>query len=278
MNPQKMFTVNKINAPRTFLTDIYHDLLTLSWIKIILIFFALSFVINAIFATLYWLDPGCLNNSPGDWLSAFFFSVQTLGTIGYGHLSPANTYANVLVTFEAMLGLMLIAIITGFFFAKFSRAFAKIEFSRHMVITQFDGKPTLMVRMINIRNNQMVDSTVSANMLREHNSKEGLVMRRFVDLKLVRSQVPVFAMSMNIMHVIDEHSPLYGLTEEEALKENFEIIVTTIGTDSTFGQTVHASHLYRARDIVWGKRFEDMVKLKSDGVREIDYAKFHQLV
>lgn len=270
------FTIVRKNVPARLRKDSYHTLLTLSWTQTILWFIGFFLLINSIFATLYWMRPGSLLNSTGSWWECFFFSVQTLATIGYGYWSPASQFAHALVTIEAIVGIVLTAIMAGLFFTKFSRPGAKIEFTEKMLLQDFEGKPTLSFRIINIRKNQLVDSSVHVNLLLDTVTKEGLEMRRFLDLKLVRSRVPVFSMSMSLMHVIDEESPLRPILSGEKLKG--EIIVTVVGTDSTFGQTVHATQLYRLNEIVTGKRWADMVTVMPDNTRIIDYGEFDHLI
>lgn len=272
------FKIIRRNVPSHLRRDVYHDLLVISWKRLFLFAGVFFFLTNALFATLYWLQPNSIQNSNGSWESAFFFSVQTMGTIGYGQLYPATTYANVLVTIQAFLGLLILAILTGLFFSKFSKPFAKIEFTDKLVVDLYDGKPTLMFRMLNIRQNQIVDSSVQVSILKEYVSAEGQHLRRFHDIKLVRSHVPMFSMSMNLMHVIDQASPLYGYDSQKAQASTEEILVTTIGTDGTLGQTIHASKSYPVREILWNRRFRDMVTLQDNGTRVVDYAKFNTLM
>lgn len=263
------------NIPASIRRDIYHTLLTMSWAQTILLFLFAFLLINALFATLYWTIPGSLTNSDGSWIDCFFFSVQTLGTIGYGHWSPATTLAHVMVTFEASIGIVIVAIMAGFFFAKFSRPQSKIEFTKKITLHEFEGKPTLSFRIINIRENQLIDSKVHVNLLLDTITKEGQRMRRFLDLKLVRDRVPIFSMSMSLMHVIDDNSPFQSFLKGDKLQG--EVIVTVVGTDSTFGQTVHATNLYQLDDIVPGKHWADMVTVQPDGTRIIDYAEFDKM-
>lgn len=274
MKSQPLFRINRKNVPAELRGDLYHDLLAMSWKKTLFYYLFFFVVINSLFATLYWLQPDSLLNSRGDWWDCFFFSVQTFATIGYGTLSPATFFANLLVTIEAVTGLVSIAIMTGLFFAKFSRPFAKLEFSEQMVVTVFEGKPTLMFRVINLRENQIIDTSAHLSWLRDGTTLEGQSFRRFHDLKLIRSRIPMFAMSMNLMHVIDESSPFFGHEKNCS----GEILVTLVGTDSTFGQTIHASKLYQAEDILWNRRFRDMVNVLPDGTREVDFSQFNQTI
>jgi len=275
MSESMPFKIIKKNVPLSKSRDIYHDLLAMSWSKTFLIFILFFLLINSVFATLYWLNPGSLINSDNSWSTAFFFSVQTLGTIGYGYLAPASTFANVLVTIQAFLGLIIIAILTGIFFAKFSRPKAKIEFTTSMTMSSYNGVPALMFRMVNIRKNQIIDATMSLNILLEEKTIEGQSLRRFTELKLVRSSVPMFSMSMTLMHVIDKESPMFEFDSRKCELKKPEFFVAMVGTDGTFGQTIHATHIYRFSDIQWGKTFKDMVTVMPDGSREIDYANFH---
>lgn len=277
MAPVQPFQIIRKNVPRKMRKDLYHDLLSMSWKKTVCYFGVFFLTVNSIFATLYWLQPGSLHNSDNSWPTCFFFSVQTLATIGYGFLAPATLQANILVTIEAVLGLFIIAILTGLFFAKFSKAFAKVEFTDKMIITQFDGKTTLIFRMINLRANQIVDSTINLTLLKEEVTIEGHELRRFHELKLVRTSIPLLAMSINIMHVIDESSPLFALGKEGCFACNAEFLVTLIGTDGTFGQTIHATHVYRAEDIAWNRNFKDIVKVLPDRTREVDFGNFNEL-
>jgi len=271
------FTVKRKNVPQALARDLYHDLLTISWPRTLLLFFLGYLFLNTLFATLYWIEPGSLLNSQDRWLSCFYFSVQTLSTIGYGNIAPATHYANTLVTIEAASGMILIAIMTGFLFAKFSRPFAKVEFSRDLLIGNFDGRRHLMLRMINIRKNQIVDSRVSLVWLKPMKTKEGQDFRTFVELRPVRSSVPVFSMSMLVMHEIDSSSPLHGFSDEEISLLPGEVLVTAIGTDSTYGQTVHANQFYELKKSRVGFHFKDMVEIAPDGIRTVDFAQFHEI-
>lgn len=271
------FKVLKKNIPDNRRVDVYHRVINLTWSKTVLLFLGVFFSVNVIFATLYWLDKDGLLNSRQTWTDCFYFSVQTLSTIGYGNLSPTGHYANILVTIEAALGTFWIAISTGFFFSKLSRPFARIEFSKYALINVYDERPTLHFRMVNIRDNELLDSKVTVTLFKSFRTSEGQTIRRFLDLNLVRSKVQLFSLSMNLMHVIDEESPLYEAYKHRDFPKDYEILVTTIGTDTTFGQTVHSSHLYKASDIVFDRYFKDMITLREDGTRELDYANFNEL-
>jgi len=259
--------------------DLYHHALTLNWWQFVLVATVFYLVANVAFAALYFAQPGSIANaSPGSFADAFFFSVETFATVGYGVLAPATTYANWVMTLETLVGLMTVALTTGLLFARVSRPTALVLFSRVAVITQHDGQLCLMIRLGNERTSQIVDAQVSVNLLRNETTREGRFMRRFHDLKLVRARTPVFALSFTAVHVIDAASPLHGMTAEGLAQAEVELLVTVIGIDETSGQTVHARTSYTADEIRIGHRYADVFGQTADGRRAIDYARFHDTV
>ncbi|BAY73886.1 K+ channel inward rectifier domain-containing protein [Nostoc linckia NIES-25] len=259
--------------------DPYHLLLTIPWPGF-LILICLSYVtINAVFAVAYFLGGDCIANArPGSFLDLFFFSVQTLASIGYGAMYPKTTYANIIVTIEAMIGLVGIAVMTGLAFARFSRPTARVLFSRVAVITPYDAKPTLMFRSANQRRNMILEAQMRVYLMRDEVTAEGQHMRRIYDLKLLRNQTPSFSLSWSVVHVIDEFSPLYGMTAESLMQTNSMLMISLSGIDETVAQVVHARHSYGAKEILWNNRFVDIFHETSDGHRYIDYNRFHDVL
>jgi inward rectifier potassium channel len=258
--------------------DIYHTLLTMPWSAFLALLAAGYVVFNVGFATLYLLEQGAIANAkPGSFADAFFFSVQTMATIGYGDMHPQTLYANLLVTVEVLLAMMALALATGLVFARFSLPTARIMFSRIAVIAPNDGRPTLMFRAANQRKNRILEAQVTVSVLREEVSAEGVRMRRFHDLPLARSRTPMFALTWTVMHVIDEASPLRAATPESLHEEQAEIVVTIFGLDETVSQQIFARHSYGADEIVWNRRFVDILGRLEDGTRVIDYRRFHDV-
>jgi inward rectifier potassium channel len=259
--------------------DFYHSVLQRSWTRHLVGACAVFLGANALFAALYSLDPEAIYNArPGSFEDAFYFSVQTMSTIGYGTMAPATRFANVLVTIEALFGTLLVAVLTGITFARFARPTAKVLFSNTMVIAPRDGVPHLMVRMANWRHNNVVEAYLKMFTLHLERTQEGETIRVPVPLTLVRDSSAVFWMSWTAMHRIDERSPLYGPDGLERLRrENAEIFLIFTGRDETFSTTIHARTRYKVDDIVDGARFVDILTLRSDGTRVIDYRKFHQV-
>jgi inward rectifier potassium channel len=204
----------------------------------------------------------------------FFFSVHTVATIGYGNVYPASVYANVMVVIEITLGIIYFALTTGIAFARFSRPTARILFSHVAVVRDVDGVPTLMLRAANQRHNMLYSAEARVSVLID-GDVGGIRMRRFVDLRLVKSSNPSFALTWMIMHPIDADSPLYGWLDRAEPDHAAEIIVILSGSDEISGQIVHGRWAYSAADIRWGQRFVDIVGTDPDGVRTIDYTRFH---
>ncbi len=274
------FTLNivKLGVPRLHFADLYHRLLTLSWPQFFLLI-CLSYVLtNSLFALAYLAGGDCIANArPGSFKDAFYFSVQTMATIGYGAMYPRTEYANTIVAIEAFLGLWGVAMVTGLAFSRFSRPTARVIFSRVATIAPFNGVLTLMYRTGNQRFNQILEAQQRATLIRDEVTSEGEFMRRFYDLQLVRSQSPIFALTWTVMHAIDESSPLYQVTAKELIECQAEIVITLTGIDETVSQTIHARHSFVASEIMWNMRFVDIIFKTPDGGRGVDYTLFHDV-
>jgi inward rectifier potassium channel len=256
--------------------DFYHGILTASWPGFVARLLVLFLVVNLIFAVLYVSDPGGIANArPGNFADAFFFSVQTLGTLGYGVMAPKTLYTNVLVTAESFAGILIIALFAGMIFARFSRPIARVLFSKTAVVTQFDGTPVLMFRAANQRGNSILDASVTVSLAGNYTTREGIIMRRFQELKLTRSSNPLFALSWTVMHPIDEASPLRDLGPAEMIEHDMEIVVMLSGMDETIADRIYARYSYLPEDILWHRRFVDVVSITQNGQRMVDLNHFH---
>ncbi len=271
--------VERISERGQWPIDFYHRLLTTPWWMLFLVVVAAYVVFNLVFATLFVLQDGAIANArPHSFGDAFFFSVQTMATIGYGEMHPATVYANTLVAVEVLLGMTGLAMASGLVFARFSRPTARVMFSKVVVVTIHDGVPSLMFRAANQRRNQILEAQVSVMLLRDEISGEGVEMRRFHDMAVSRPRTPAFALSWTVIHPIDEASPLAGESRESLLRAHAQILVGIVGVDETFAQTVYARHSYDARDIRWNHRFADILGRAEDGHRQIDYRRFHDTI
>ena len=257
-------------------TDFYHGVLTAPWPLFILGLALFYLAINIIFALLYMADPyGIENMRPGNFWDAFRFSAQTISSINYSMMVPKSVYANAVVVTEAFSGILNLALITGVVFSRFSRPYARVLFSNVAVITTFDGVPTLMFRAANQRGNQILDASISVSYAHEAVTREGHAMRRFDELKLVRARTPLFALSWTIMHRIDETSPLYGATIESMIENQVEFVALLSGTDETLADTIYARQAYKPHQILWNRRFADILSLTPKGRRVVDLKRFH---
>ncbi len=268
-----------IGLRRSFRQDLYHRALRLPWPHFLGAALAAFLALNGLFALLYMLQPGGVADlPPGSFLDAFFFSVQTLSTIGYGKWSPVSLYANSVMTVEAITGGITFAVVTGLTFARFARPSSRIVFSRNAVVARFDGKPTLMFRLANERANQILQAEATLSLLRDETTPEGHFFRRLHDLKLVRARSPVFGLSFQVMHVLDDSSPLHGCTPETLEHDGAELVAVVSGLDDTMRQTVHARHSYDAGEILFGRRFADLFGYMEDGRRAMDYRRFDETI
>jgi inward rectifier potassium channel len=275
---QFSLSIVRLGGSRLHLADLYHWLLTLSWPKFFILIWLSYTVTNSLFALAYLAGGDCIANArPGSFKDAFYFSVQTMATIGYGSMYPRTDYANTVVAIQALFGLWGVAMITGLAFARFSRPTARVMFSRVAVIAPFNGVPTLMYRTANQRSNRILEAQQRATLIRDEVTSDGDYMRRFYDLQLMRSQSPIFALTWTVMHAIDENSPLYKLTPKDLVEQQSEIVVTLTGLDETVSQTIHARHSFVAAEILWDMRFVDIISRTPEGKRVVDYTSFHEV-
>ncbi|WP_008310779.1 ion channel [Leptolyngbya sp. PCC 6406] len=257
--------------------DLYHLLLTISWVGFVALLLCTYLVINSVFALAYWLGEDAIANAdPDAFLDAFFFSVQTMASIGYGAMYPQTLYGHWLVVLESFVGLLFIAMATGMVFARFSIPTSRIVFSHYAVVAPMNGIPTLMFRTANQRRNRILEAQLWVTLVRDEETAEGEQLRRFYDLKLTRAHTPLFALTWTAMHPIDTLSPLYGETQASLAHCQGEIIVILTGMDETISQTIHARHSFIADEILWSHRFEDILGWLGDR-RSIDYRRFDQV-
>ena len=272
--------IRALGLERAWHKDVYHFVLAQTWPRFFLLTALLFVATNLFFGALYWAVPGSVTNMrPGSFEDAFYFSVQTLATIGYGGMAPLTRYAHVIVTFEAFAGVLAVALITGITFTRFARPSVRVLFSNKAVISPRDGVPHLMVRMANWRRNRIVEARLGVMLLLTERTREGDVMRRQIDLPLVRDRTSVFFLTWTAMHRIDETSPFFGEQGLQRLRaQQAELFLALTGLDETIGQTIHARTRYGLDDIGPNARFADVLSDATDGTRVIDYRKFHDVV
>jgi inward rectifier potassium channel len=275
--PGADYEIRVVGQPRAPLRDFYHALLRLPWWATIAAISGAFLAANAVFALAYVVVGGVEHAAHGSFADAFFFSVQTMGTIGYGAMYPGSTAANVVVVVESIVSLLLTAISTGIVFAKLSRSTARCAFTRHAVISPFEGVPTLMFRLGNERGNRIVNAKIRVVLIRTERTSEGKTFYRQLELRLVRDKALSLSRSWNVLHPIDDSSPLRGEVPASLIAKEIELQVLMIGLDDITMQTVHAGHRYFAKDILWGARLADVLSETPDGHIVLDLRRFHDV-
>jgi inward rectifier potassium channel len=264
-------------SPAVF-QDLYHYFMTVSWPRLFGTLAGLFLGFDFLFGCLYRLVPGCIANlNPPGFAGAFFFSVETLATVGYGDMHPQNLYGHTVAMIEMFVGLMMLALITGLMFARFSRPRARFLFARCAVVRPIDGRRTLMFRAANARQNVVQEASAQLRMVRDEITLEGLRLRRITDLVLVRSSQPAFSIGWTIMHVIDASSPLALETESSLRASRASFILSVSGTDETTGHVLIAREEYSNDAILWNRGFRDVLDVTAEGTVHIDYTKFHDV-
>src|ERR1700692_478543 len=258
--------------------DLFHLFMTISWPRLFATLASFFLVFDILFGLLYYLVPGCIANlNPPGFAGAFFFSVETLATVGYGDMHPQTLYGHLVAMAEIFVGLMSLALITGIMFARFSRPRARFLFTRNAVVRPIDGKMTLLVRAANRRQNVVQDASAHLRMLRDDVTTEGFRIRRVIDLPLVRSQHPMFFLGWTIMHVIDDASPLKSATAESLHELSATFVLSLSGTDETTGQVLMARAEYSSEDLRWNATSHAVLEEAEDGTLHVDYGKFHDV-
>lgn len=260
-------------------SDLHHRALTIGWPRFFATAAAVFLVFNLVFATLYFVggDP-IANVSPGSFLGLYYFSIETLATVGYGDMHPQTDYGHLVATVEIFTGMSLMAVMTGLIFTRFSQPRARFVFTRHVVVTDHDGVPTLMVRLANARGNSIAGATAKLWLVRNEVSREGAALRRFHELRLQRQENPTFALSWTLLHDLDAASPLYGASAADLAESDAALIVTVAGIDENTAQQLNARNTWRHGDIRWAHRFADILLVGDDGRIILDYRCFNAVV
>jgi inward rectifier potassium channel len=278
-SPSAFPTIRARGQHVSIFEDLYHKVLGATWPRFFACIVAGWIGANFLFALLYAAVPGCVANAAG-FEDDFYFSVQTLATIGYGGMAPLTRYGHVVVVVEALVGTLGVALVAGVIFAKFARPTARVMFSQKVAVTVRDGVPHMVFRLANWRGNMVVEGQLRALVLLLETTKEGDIIRTPHELPLVRDRTALFALTWVPMHRIDRSSPFWGGERAlAALRERkAEIFLAFTGLDETIGQPIHARYRYALDDIVWNARHSDVLTIDADGTRTIDYTAFHGIV
>jgi inward rectifier potassium channel len=271
--------IETLGLSQGFWTDLYHRAMTVHWP----VFFgsaAVLFVtLNAVFGFLYWLGHEPIANAEGNGpLAFFYFSIETLATVGYGDMHPQTDYGHLIATVEIFTGMSFLAVMTGLIFARFSRPRARFLFASTAVISRHEGRQALMIRTANARHNTISRANGRLWLIRAERSKEGDQLRRFYELKLDRSEHPMFVLSWMLFHIIDKESPLHEATASDLEEGDALLVLNVGGLDDSSAQQLYARHVYSWRDIRWQHRYKDITSVSPQGRFLLDYTKFNDVV
>ena len=260
----------------SFWADISHRCMTASWPSFIGGVVVVFIVFNAAFGVLYWLGDAPVSNvAHNDYLDYLYFSIETLSTAGYGDMHPQTHYGHFVSAVELLTGIFSMSLMTGLIFARFSRPSARLLFANNPVISNYEGKPTLKVRLANERHNIIGNATARLWLLRNITTSEGYQVRRFYELPLLKNEHPALALSWTLFHVLDESSQLFNLDASGLKEAGVALVVVVSGYDVVAAQTIHARKSYDSAQILFGQRYADILETLDDGRIRIDYSKFH---
>jgi inward rectifier potassium channel len=275
LNRDGTFNVRRDGVSFTDRLSPYQTLLTMSWPAFLLLFLAAYLATNGVFAVAFYsLGQGALSAPQlqplgGRFMMAFFFSIETFSTIGYGNILPNGLLANLVVSAESIAGILFVALATGLIFARFSRPVLHVRFSEHAIIAPYGDETALMFRLGNERRSELVSLAATVTFARFQN-RDGERMRAFDQLTLERPGVLFFPLTWTIVHPIDEHSPLHGLTQQDLIDTQAEFLVMLTATEETFSQTVHTRTSYAADELRWGAKFGSIYVPPARGLVRVD--------
>jgi inward rectifier potassium channel len=267
----------RTNSVKPGLRDLYRSILALSWPHFALAVLSVYLLLNLLFATAYLAGDGCIAEMvAGSFSSAFFYSVQTLSTVGFGHLYPATFYGDVVTTLEIVVGMFFTAVVTGLIFVRFSRPVARLLFSESMVISNYNGKPTLQIRVANLHHQAMVEAEFRLMIVRKELIDDDDGARRFHTLKLEFDRLIIFPSAITIRHVIDENSPLHGVNHEQLKASATRFMTSIVCIDTVIQAPVQSQQGYLWSDVRFDHRFVEIYTDHPDGRLEVDYGRIHQ--
>jgi inward rectifier potassium channel len=279
VNRDGSFNVKRTNDSRWARMNVFNRLITCSWQRFIAMVMVIFILTNLIFAIFYEIVG--VENLHGIDLStpstrfwdAFFFSAQTITTVGYGRIAPYGFGASLVASIESLMGLLAFAIATGLLYGRFSRPIARILYSENALISPYLDITGLMFRIINERSHQLIEAQVEVTFSILEKKDDGKTTRNYFALKLERNKVNFFPTNWTLVHPITEDSPLFGMSHEELIANDGEILILFKATEDTFNQMVQSRTSYHSREIIWGAKFQSMLKHSPDNVIVMDLAK-----
>jgi inward rectifier potassium channel len=278
LNKDGSSNINRKGLPFFKPHEAYNSLIYMSWVRFWSIIFISYLVLNLIFASLYFfLGMENLTGSTGkttidQFFDAFFFSAQTISTVGYGHLSPSGFATSIVAAFESMMGLLVFALATGLLYGRFSRPTAKIMYSKNIIVAPYKDGLGYMFRLANLRSNQLIELNISV-LLSINVIENDKPTRRFLQLELERSTINLLTLSWTVVHPIDNQSPLNGLNKQDLIDGEAEFMILLKAFDDAFSQTVHSRTSYKPEEVIFNAKFDQIISTDEDGIFTIDLSK-----
>lgn len=282
VNRDGTFNVHRLGERRSIFSDVFHSMIMMGWGKFFAILFLTFFVANIFFATIYMFCgvehmQGMIEHSFLDEISeSFFFSTQTLTTLGYGRISPVGFWTSLFAAMESMLGLLLFAMATGILYGRFSHPEAKIIYSKNAVIAPFKGGRAFMMRLANARRNSLIEIEAMAILSRNELVEGGTMTRKFYTLPLQISKVTALVSSWTIVHQIDDRSPLFGSSAMELAATETEVMLQIKAYDETYSQTVYSRSSWTDDEMLFGAKFISAISTDEDGASILDLGKMDE--
>ncbi|MGV3632296.1 MAG: ion channel [Bacteroidota bacterium] len=281
MNPDGTYNIRRVGGISKF-RDFYKHLLECSWSKFLLYITSFYIIFNFIFTFLF-LSVGIeelqgINKTQNEFFAVFFFSVQTLTTVGYGAMSPIGFGANVIAMVEAFVGVLTFALATGLLYGRFSRAETKIAFSRNIILTPFQDSMAMMFKMVNQRNNVLLNTKVNVMLIMDKGVGEDRFNKLYFDLELENDEVYFFPLTWTLVHKITEDSPLSGLTVRELRERNAEVVILVKTFDETYSQSLLKKHSYAQEQWKEDVKFATNFKTNAQGQVELYVDRIDDLI
>ncbi|CAL2091307.1 ion channel [Tenacibaculum sp. 190524A05c] len=276
-------TTNIVHVNRPLkIDDLYTFFIGLSWWKFFLFVVFGYTLLNILFGIVYVLI-GIEQITPSkgnllrDFLNGFFFSAQTLTTVGYGGIAPKGLTANIIAAFEALIGLMSFSFITGLLYGRFSKPKAAIRFSSNLILRDFNEHRALMFRLMNSRKTLMIEPEVSVTLSMNEEDETGQYKRSFYVLNLERKKITYLPTIWTIVHPIDDKSPLYNLSNEEIEKLNAGLYILVQYHEESFGQKVYQTSSYKFTQVVSNVKYTQSSSIDEEGYTVLDHDKLSEV-
>lgn len=276
VNPDGSFNIKHINRPNS-LSENYNYLINITWGMFFLWVFLGYTLINTLFAIIYTF-LGIVNiteptgNLYRDFLNAFFFSAQTITTVGYGAMAPKGLVFGVISSFEALIGLLSFSFVTGLLYGRFSKPRANIRFSNNLILKEHNGVDCIMFRLMSRSTNVMIRPRIEATLALSKEDKDKKFVNNFYNLKLERDSITYLPTTWTVVHPIEQSSPLAEYNRQQLQCLNAEILILFSYYDESFAQEVHQVHSYVLKNLKQDHSFVKAFYYDKEGYTVLDHS------